>query len=381
MTFDAQPPSARDHLPPEPIAVSLEVIRAGQDSRGGYVACRTYPTYCYAWLRDGAFCAYAMGLYGRYGSVAAFHRFIAETVLRNSDLFDAAITAGAQAPRQAHMPPTRYTLTGDLEKLGREPWPNFQLDGYGTWLWALGQHIPNGHSLAGDERAAVELVAHYLRAVGTSSCYDCWEEYAQWRHTSTLAAVIAGLATAAELLDDPSMAGTAADIRALLLTEHVRAGSFTKHNGTDTVDASLLWLATPFNVVPAADPVMSRTVQRVTEELTGPTGGLRRYLGDTFYGGGEWILLTAWQGWHLAALGDLDGARRHLAWVEATATPDGYLPEQITTAPQAAEMVAPWVDRWGPVATPLLWSHAMHLVLAYHLNLASNTRHQASTGL
>ena len=25
-------------------------------------------------------------------------------------------------------------------------------------------------------------------------------------------------------------------------------------------------------------------------------------------------------------------------------------------------MVQPWVRRWGPAATPLLWSHAMYLI-------------------
>jgi hypothetical protein len=25
-------------------------------------------------------------------------------------------------------------------------------------------------------------------------------------------------------------------------------------------------------------------------------------------------------------------------------------------------MTAPWLERWGPVATPLLWSHAMYLI-------------------
>ena len=32
--------------------------------------------------------------------------------------------------------PTRYTLDGELEP-EVDDWPNFQLDGYGTWLWAL----------------------------------------------------------------------------------------------------------------------------------------------------------------------------------------------------------------------------------------------------
>jgi hypothetical protein len=26
-------------------------------------------------------------------------------------------------------------------------------------------------------------------------------------------------------------------------------------------------------------------------------------------------------------------------------------------------MVEPWIERWGPVATPLLWSHAMWILM------------------
>ena len=101
---------------------------------------------------------------------------------------------------------------------------------------------------------------------------------------------------------------------------------------------------------------------------------MRRYLGDTFYGGGEWVLLTAWLGTHMAAVGDLEGARQRLDWVESMFTADGDLPEQVTVHPQAPDMVAPWVMRWGPVARPLLWSHGMHLVLVRALRDASAVR-------
>jgi GH15 family glucan-1,4-alpha-glucosidase len=331
---------------------SLKVLLEGQSPEGGYVASPAYPTYNYVWLRDGSFCAYALGLHGQRESVAAFHRFIAEAVLRHRHLFETVVPAT--------MPPTRYTLAGTLEDAGSEVWPNFQLDGYGTWLWALAQ---NDHQLTNREREAAELVTRYLKTEGASACYDCWEENPQWRHTSTLAAVIAGLRTAAYLLDDGEAAERADTMRTLLLDEHMFEGGFTKHNGTSAVDASLLWLAVPFDVIAATDPRMRRTAERVADELTGPTGGVRRYLGDTFYGGGEWILLTAWLGWYQAATGDADGARRKLDWIEAAFTPEGLLPEQLTTRPQDADMVAPWVAKWGPVATPLLWSHAMHLTL------------------
>ena len=49
-------------------------------------------------------------------------------------------------------------------------------------------------------------------------------------------------------------------------------------------------------------------------------------------------------------------------WVRARALPNGDLPEQVTDASQDPAMVSPWVQRWGAVATPLLWSHAMYLI-------------------
>ena len=365
------------------VAASLGVLHAGQHPSGGYVACPTYPTYHYAWLRDGAFYAYALGLHGAHGSAAAFHEFVTRALLRYQGLFEAVTTPGAAGVPVAQMPSARFTLTGHLEpgqsqgsgqSVDQAPWPNFQLDGYGTWVWALAQHARHGYPLTTEQRHAVALVSRYLQVAGASNCYDCWEEHPRWRHTSTLGAVIAGLAAAAELIEDAAAGAHAQDLRELLLDEHVRAGTFVKHTGTDGVDASLLWLATPFAVISADDPIVRRTVARIIDELTGASGGLRRYVGDSFYGGGEWVLLTAWLGTHMAAIGDLDGAGQRLDWVESMFTAEGHLPEQITEHPQAPDMVAPWVMRWGPVATPLLWSHAMHLVLVRFLRDARNLR-------
>ena len=53
----------------------------------------------------------------------------------------------------------------------------------------------------------------------------------------------------------------------------------------------------------------------VASDLVGPTGGVRRYLGDTFYGGGEWTLLTAWLGWERVLAGDREGYLECKGWV------------------------------------------------------------------
>jgi len=77
----------------------------------------------------------------------------------------------------------------------------------------------------------------------------------------------------------------------------------------------------------------------------------------------EWLLLTSSLAWHDALTGNAEGFERSRAWVRAQARQNGDLPEQVTTFAQEPEMIDPWQSRWGPVATPLLWSHAMYLIM------------------
>jgi len=133
--------------------------------------------------------------------------------------------------------------------------------------------------------------------------------------------------------------------------------------GDTRVDGSLLWLAVPFGLIDAADPTYVNTLTRITQELVVPGGGLRRYLGDTFYGGAEWILLAATYGWVMAARGEPDRAREMLSWIQQSATSEGHLPEQLQDHVQSPYMLNHWKHKWGETATPLLWSHAMHIVL------------------
>ncbi|WUI02957.1 glycoside hydrolase family 15 protein [Spirillospora sp. NBC_00431] len=347
---------SRDDLGNGLAAHSLAVLREGQHPSGAFVACPGYPIYQYAWLRDGSFCAYAMDVSGEHDSAAAFHRFVASTIRRN-------LGPGTSGEKERRLP-ARYTLTGELERLGEEDWPNFQLDGYGTWLWTLRDHRTRGGTLDTGLLDTAGRTADYLAGMCHLPCYDCWEESGDRRHTSTLAAIIAGLEAAADLLDRQPLMDRAASLRRELDSPaHLRDGGYVKHDASGAVDASLLWLSLPFGVVAADDPRMAKTAERIGAELTGPGGGIRRYLGDEFYGGGEWTLLTAWWGWYRAVLQDARGAREAARWVEAAATERGDLPEQLTDHPQFGDRVEPWERKWGPVATPLLWSHAMYLVL------------------
>ena len=147
------------------------------------------------------------------------------------------------------------------------------------------------------------------------------------------------------------------------------AGRYRKSSVSSAVDASMIWLATPFRVVDDTDPLFRAAVSEITEKLT-LNGGLRRYPADTFFGGGAWPLLTAWLGWHQARTGDHEAARRNLAWVAGHIDAQGRLGEQYGGDRRQPAMYREWVDRWGHPARDLLWSHAMYAVLSTELEAA-----------
>jgi isomaltose glucohydrolase len=346
---------------------SVRVLKEGQAPSGALVACPSFPTYRYAWLRDGAFCAHALDVAGERGAASAWHRWVAGSVEAHRGLIEDAIAGvadGRQLPPEA-FPPARYTLEGGLEGEADEdePWPNFQIDGYGMWLWALEQHLdaPLDEALG----RTVELVARYLDAAWRLPSFSCWEELDGGQHGATHGAVAAGLASAARLLGDERWTRAAGAVRDDLLGRFAYDGRLGRGPGDPRVDGSLVWLGVPFGVLAEDDPVLVATIDAVERDLCGPGGGVHRYLGDTYYGGGQWLLLTSSLAWHHARTGNPARAAELQAWVFAQAQSNGDLPEQTTDHAQDPSFIGQWVDRWGPVATPLLWSHAM-VILAEH---------------
>lgn len=342
---------------------SVEVIRAGQSPSGAYIASPNFPTYHYSWFRDGAFIANAMDRMGQHESALSFHRWVHQTlqahahkVARLEEKADRgeAITA-------ADWLHCRYTLDGQE---GDAEWTNHQLDGYGTWLWALVEHarMTRSDAVFTQFASSIDLTVRYLTRFWNQPTYDSWEEHGEHLHPSTLACLYGGLRAIAEVRGgDAALESTCAAIKRYVLDHFVHEGRLTKFADGRSIDANLLWVALPFRMLEPEDPIMVATVAELERRCY--TGGVHRYPEDTYYGGGEWLLLTAWLGWYHAETGNLGRARELLAWVEAQADEQGDMVEQVSVRVNDPTMVQPWVDRWGPVAKPLLWSHAMYLVL------------------
>jgi GH15 family glucan-1,4-alpha-glucosidase len=391
-------PSLRQH--------SIDVLLANQTPGGAFLACPTMPDYRYSWFRDGSYIAYALDLVGEHAAAHRFHDWAAGVIAAN-----AATVARAEACAALGLPPaedavlhTRYTVEG---RAGSDAWPNFQLDGIGTWLWAVCDHAArHAEPLLALWREAVALAARYLVALWQQPNFDLWEENGDRRHTYTQAAIYGGLAAAGRALERPDLLKAARDVQTELLAAAERTGHFTKFLLPDSdcdrsplawsrracpapswpdearepvegppvgrpgqadrataVDGALIGVALPYGAVPADHPALARTVALIERDLRQDGGGVHRFAWDVYYGGGEWVLLTAWLGWYYAAIGQRDRARELLAWVEAQADPYGDLPEQVPQHLIDPSTYQPWVDVRGPIAKPLLWSHAKHLIL------------------
>lgn len=354
-------------------ARSVQLIADLQHPGGAYPASPTFSAYRgYSWFRDGAFIADGMSSAGAVDSASRFFDWCQRMLQQRRDRIAqivAAEAAGTPLP-DAEMLPTRFTFDGDE---GDDDWWDFQTDGYGTWVWAVIAH-GDRHGLSLDRWAdGIELSVDYLVATGHRACFDWWEEHHEHVHVSTLGCVVAGLEAAAGSgvldADRRDAARTAAAAaRSRIADEGVREGHLSKWLGSPEVDASLAAVVAPLGVIPADGALGRATIDAVDRQLC-VDGGVHRFAADTFYGGGQWPLLSCFLGLARAAGGDREGALALLRWAAGTATAAGFLPEQVADHLLAPDRRQEWIDRWGTVATPLLWSHAMLVRLAVELGV------------
>lgn len=331
---------------------SVEVLRDHQDPGGAWPASPTFEPYGYSWFRDGSFIAEGASAAGLHDEATLFHGWCARVLERESS----AVDRGDQLP-------ARYALDGTRHD---DDWWNFQVDGYGTWLWALERHLARSGGDVAPYASGVETAVRYLVATGTGPCRDWWEENLDETHVTTLAGVAAGLLAAVRtwtlprdlLLRAVEVADECTD---LIVTRGTHEGHLVKWLGGTDVDASLLAVAAVYDVLPLDDPLVTATVSEIEARLV--NGGVHRYEADTFYGGGQWPVLASLLAWHHVRAGNDSRAGELLDWVAGTASDDLLLPEQVAPL-LGPDSLDEWLERWGPPAHPLLWSHGMFLAVA-----------------
>jgi len=356
---------------------SLEIILTNQQPGGAFLACPVMPDYQFSWFRDGAYVAYALTL-ARGGnqsvqreSAANFHNWCVRVISSRAEQLERNIARAAKGEPidLADTLNARYLPDGSE---GPKDWPEFQLDGPGTWLWSLREYVEAAgiHPLPAAWEQAIELTMRYLTALWKHPCHDYWEELPNDIHISTLASIYAGLKAASALVPRLKTDSTLLAIREFVLSRGLTpGGELAKSVGRDMVDGNLISVATPCGLLAPDDPLMLRTMARIERDLGAAGGGVYRHREDVYYGGGPWVLLALWQAWYYVERGNRARASEILTWVETQADAQGNLPEQVNHPLLAPEHYAPWVEKRGPIANPLLWCHAKYIIVCNKLNL------------
>jgi GH15 family glucan-1,4-alpha-glucosidase len=307
------------------IQASSAVVLEYQQASGAYPASPNFAVYKYSWFRDGAFIADGMSRAGHIESAERFFDWCSKVVTDRRD----HILKGGKLD-------ARFTYEGQEST---DEWQTFQLDGYGTLLWAMKQHGARHERSIDQYQEAAGLIQYYLATHWQEPCIDWWEER-EGHHAASLACVYAGL-NAYEHPEAPAVKAT------IDLSQ-------------ERIDASLL-------VCPLFDAVsteeFSPVLAQIETELVSNDGGVYRYRDDTYYGAGEWPVLTSLLGWYYLKIGRIADAEHKLAWDLEQMQPNGWIAEQ-SKQQLHPENYQPWVERWGEPANPLLWSQAMMLTLA-----------------
>lgn len=311
------------------IIKSAAVILKYQQPSGAYPASPNLDVYKYSWFRDGAFIAGGMSRSGHIESAERFFEWCAGLI---NDRREHILNGGKLV--------ACYTYDG---KDSQADWEHFQLDGYGTLLWVMKEHeARHGRSIE-KYKEATGLIQHYLATHWQENCFDWWEER-KGRHAATLSCIYAGL----KAFEHPE-------------AEAVKAAIDLSQERTDS---SLLICALLGGMDTDAFAPM---LHRIESELISENGGVYRYHDDTYYGGGEWPVLTGMLGWYYAKLGRTEDAEHAFKWIMQHMQDNGWLAEQSQDLMLHADQYQPWVERWGRPADPLLWSQAMLLTLASEL--------------
>jgi GH15 family glucan-1,4-alpha-glucosidase len=304
-----------------------------------------------------------MDLYGEFNSSNKFFEWSSVVISKQADRLKKILQIKEQGSTLLNDDylPTWFTLDG---KECDEEWPNFQLDGYGVWLWALSQHL----MFTGDNNSikkykeSIDISVKYLCEFWNYPCFDCWQENGEDIHIATIASIYGGLKAINKYLNSTDIESKLADMKQFILDKGIKGDRLKKCVAIDSVDANLIWTVIPFGLFCVNDSIAERTIAAIEKELV-HEGGVHRYPEDAYYGGGEWTILSAWLGLYYCETKQSEKARKMLEWIESKANERGELAEQILDHVNNILYIRKWKSLWGEVASPVLWSHAMYLIL------------------
>ncbi len=345
------------------IEKSKEVIQDDALENGGIVAANSdknyYPKrardYHYIWPRDAAYICVAAQLIGIKNIQEPFFAWLEdrpEDFKKEGKLFASYSPNGLVRIRQ------------------------FQPDQAGTVLWAIYQFYKDKLNQAQKQETLIRRLADGLADDWRGKYFftntvDLWEEghrqtstKMENNHTYSLAACARGLIVADLMIGGEKWKQTAQQmIEKINDAYRPKSKVFVRNHGRIddlNLDASLLGLVYPFEIIKANDERMVNTVKQLEKKIV-INGGVHRYQFDYYdgegsaqEGSGAWPILNFWMSIYWAIKGDKKKAGEYYNWVIDRLEADCLIPEQI-------------FDDFRQGIKPLAWSHAMFVIASYYL--------------
>ncbi len=252
----------------------------------------------------------------------------------------------------------------------------FQPDQAGTVLWMIHDFYKNDHRGAESQENLIRRLADGLsndwkERYFFTNTVDLWEEgnrktstQVENNHTYSLAACARGLICANLMIDCKQWKETAEQMIKKIDEAYLKnKKTFVRNHGKIddlNMDASLLGLVWPFDIIKADDERMINTVRQMEEKIV-ENGGVHRYQFDYYdgegsaqEGGGAWPILNFWMSIYWSIKGNKTKAKKYYDWVIEKVEDDHLIPEQI-------------FSDFRKGIKPLVWSHAMFIIAAQYL--------------
>lgn len=206
---------------------------------------------------------------------------------------------------------------------------------------------------------------------------DIWEERLTFpdikdNFSYSLAACIKGLLSANKLFPNKKYVKTANQMKQILIKAAREEGYFFRSFGRlddKRIDASLLGLVWPFEIVKADSPLAKKTIKLIEDKIV-KNYGVYRYEHDDYggwifetldrkKGAGYWPLLNFWMSIVLNKMGKKKKSLKY--YNKAVNSADKFIPEQIFN------------NNIQKSVSPLCWSHAMFILASKELGFLNIT--------
>jgi GH15 family glucan-1,4-alpha-glucosidase len=309
--------------------------------------------YTYVWPRDASFTCVAADILGIEGIQEKF--------------FDWCMNR-AEGFLDTELFYENYFVNG-LKVSGR-----FQPDQTGTVLWAAWHHFKNCKEGLSKHKKLIQKAANGICSKWNGDHFndvtnDLWEERLAFpdikeNFTYSLAACARGLECANALSPNENWVKVAKEMKEGLANHF--DGYFFRSYGQlsdKRIDASMLGLVYPFEIVQPGDYRIVATVKEIERKVV-VNGGVHRYENDEYdgwmretvqrnKGAGGWPLLNFWMSIYYAKLGNREKVLQYYNWVLEKV--DRFIPEQI------------FDNNLQVSVSPLCWSHAMFIIASREL--------------